>query len=369
MSSFSFDSTGDLHFGKHKYGKLNVRTGLDTSLLSTFNCFDEFVDHAIKNKVDFVLINGDLAKRKDLSELIRSELLKRIKKLRDEGIDVYILIGNHDLSSAKGTVHNIKSLKVLNISGVNIIDTPTVIGKRKYNLILMPFIEHTEDWIAEYKKLRKKIWGSKKKIVVALHGNVHGIKHHYSELLENDEPDDIPSSIFDDDAIIYVACGHQHEYQTLQEEPVIEYSGSLDRVTFEERDSEKGFVYCRVKGNELKRKFVKVNARNFVQINIDSKKIPDMNYKKAIVKVVLNTEKREFDSYDKEDIQRQLKERGALFVIVKKKSIKQVSVKQRKLTGSVSFKSRIAKWCEDHAPKELNDDVRKRAIEIIDQIG
>ena len=369
MRTFNFCSTADLHIGKYRYGRQSKKTGMDTSLLSTLRCFDEFVDYSIKKNVDFVLINGDLAKRKTLSELERSEFFKRVKRLRDAGIDVYILIGNHDASFAKGTAHNIKSIKVLDMEGVHIIDKPEVVKRDECNLILMPFIEHVDDWVIEYKKLRKKIWKSKKKIVVALHGNVNGVAHHFSELMESDEPNDIPTDIFDDECVIYVACGHQHRHQVVQEDPVVEYSGSLDRVSFEERNDKKGFVYCRVKGDKLKRKFIEVNARKFIQIAIDSKKLPNINFKKAIVKVVLNNVKRDFDAYDKEDIQRQLIEKGAKFVIIKKKIVKRVESQRINTTGSVSFKKRIDDWCDVNIDKDLQDSVKSSAMQILDQVG
>lgn len=365
---YSFVDSADLHLGKYKFGRLNTKTGLDTSLESTLFCLDELVEFAIKNKVNFVRLLGDFSKMMTLTELERSELYKRLYKLSNAEIDVYCLIGNHDDPDSKGSAHNIKSLKVLNLKNVHVIEIPQVIERKDCNLLFIPYIPGREEWIRNYKEQRKKIWSSSKKVIVGLHGNIQGT-NYFSELSESDELEDIPRKIFyDDPGILYVGAGHQHRYQVLSKTPMICSTGSLDRVTMEERDDKKGFIYNVVDNGKLKHKFIEVNARKFLQFTIYSKSLPALNFKDAIVKVELDNEKYKFDSYDKEELEFRLKELGAQYVSFKSKTTKTADGK--KLTfdkTGISVKSRISMWIEANVENKQKKRVREIMNEVVNE--
>ena len=58
------------------------------------------VDYAIDSDVDGVLICGDTFKNREPSVTQQREFAKRIKRLSDDGINVYIIVGNHDVHNA-----------------------------------------------------------------------------------------------------------------------------------------------------------------------------------------------------------------------------------------------------------------------------
>jgi len=370
MKEISAVSTADIHIGKHKYGVTNPKTGLDTSVESVLRCFDHLVYYCIQHKVTLVKINGDLSKGKTLSEEERAEFYKRVKKLNDNGITVIILKGNHDGSLTKQNSFNIRSLKVLDLKNTHVIDEPTLITKDSYYVIAMPYIEDVETWVKEYKALRKKVWGTKKKIIVCLHGNVEGVKHHFSELLESDEPLDIPMSLFkNDEAIIAVCCGHQHQHQVLSEKPYVFYSGSLDRVSFAERDQPKGFVHFRYSDSKLKKSFVEVEAKRFIQIEVKGKAVPKMNYKGAVVKVVVESDGEKVNIFDVEYIESKLREAGAEYVTINRRTLESDGTKKFntiKSTG-LSFKKRIASWVDRHVDPRLREQVKKLGIDLVEE--
>jgi exonuclease SbcD len=72
----------------------------------------------------------------------------------------------------------------------------------------------------------------------------------------------------------YVALGHIHKHQVLRKDPMIVYSGSLERVDFGEENDDKGFcvVDLDTDGPQGKRltnfQFKKVAARRFLTIEI-----------------------------------------------------------------------------------------------------
>jgi exonuclease SbcD len=88
----------------------------------------------------------------------------------------------------------------------------------------------------------------------------------------------VAKSALDDPAWDYVALGHVHKHQSLNEDqqPPIVYAGSLERIDFGEEGDPKGFCWVelpRGNANEATRavtwEFVEVDARPFVTIRVD----------------------------------------------------------------------------------------------------
>src|SRR3989338_957344 len=116
-----FAHLSDCHIGSWRDPKLK-----DTST----NAFINAVDKCIKEKVDFILIAGDLFN----TSLPRLDNLKTVvtkfKQLKDLGIPVYIVPGSHDYSPSGKTI-----LDVLEEAGlfVNVFKGSVEDGKLKLN--------------------------------------------------------------------------------------------------------------------------------------------------------------------------------------------------------------------------------------------
>lgn len=63
---------------------------------STFYAFDRMIDLAIQEKVDFLLLAGDLYDEEDRSLKAQLRLRRQFERLNHSGIHVYIIHGNHD---------------------------------------------------------------------------------------------------------------------------------------------------------------------------------------------------------------------------------------------------------------------------------
>ena len=48
----------DLHIGVENYGTIDPETGLSSRLNDFLNVFDELVDYAIDQEIDFVILEG-----------------------------------------------------------------------------------------------------------------------------------------------------------------------------------------------------------------------------------------------------------------------------------------------------------------------
>src|SRR4030042_1219134 len=90
----------DLHLGVETYGRVDAATGRSTRLLDFLRALDELVDYAVEERVDLVLFCGDAYKSREPSQTHQREFARRVRRLVDAGIPVFLLVGNHDLPAA-----------------------------------------------------------------------------------------------------------------------------------------------------------------------------------------------------------------------------------------------------------------------------
>jgi exonuclease SbcD len=74
-----------------------------------------------------------------------------------------------------------------------------------------------------------------------------------------------------DPAWDYVALGHVHKHQSLNDDghPPVVYAGSLERIDFGEEGQPKGFCWVELARGETAWEFVEVDARRFVTVRAD----------------------------------------------------------------------------------------------------
>ena len=66
--------------------------------------FDEEVERLLKEKPDMVLITGDLTKDGEVKS--HECVVSQLDRLRDAGIKVYVIPGDHDLGTEKAFIYN-----------------------------------------------------------------------------------------------------------------------------------------------------------------------------------------------------------------------------------------------------------------------
>ena len=97
MKDFSFVHTADLHLDSPFSGLRQV-DGEMAGLLkdATFKAFDQVVDLALGNKVDFLLVAGDVYDSSERSLRAQLRFADGLKRLADAGIRSFVCHGNHD---------------------------------------------------------------------------------------------------------------------------------------------------------------------------------------------------------------------------------------------------------------------------------
>jgi exonuclease SbcD len=246
--------------------RLQTYVGLPTRLLDSLRAFDELVATAINDGVDLVLFCGDAYRTRDPSQTHQREFARRIARLTNHGIQVFLLTGNHDLPNAFGRATSLEIFDTLSIPNVTV--APRLDSHRiattggPVQVIAVPWMrrsflvaqEDTKNLSFEEQNeemqgfLSTSVGGLIEEMdpevptLVAVHGMVATatVGSERTMLLGTDYV--MLPSMFQDRRVDYVALGHVHKYQRLSESPPTVYSGSVHRVDFSEEKDEKGFV-------------------------------------------------------------------------------------------------------------------------------
>lgn len=287
----------DLHLGIETYGSIDPATGHSTRLLDVLRALDEVVEYAITKEVDLVLFCGDAYKSRDPSQTQQREFAKRLRRLSEEGIPVFLLVGNHDLPSAIGRATAVEIFHTLAVSHIyvgNRLDIYRMSTKHgSVQVVALPWlrrsallsreesknlsIDQVNDQLQEMmtRRLLDIIpdLDSNLPTLLAAHVSVSTAKPGSERSMVVGRDPVLLPSIIAHPAFDYVALGHVHRGQHLSEKPPVLYAGSLERFDFGDEDQDKGFyvVDIELKGKErhVTYEFQKVNARRFVTVKVD----------------------------------------------------------------------------------------------------
>jgi len=286
----------DLHLGVETYGSIDPATGLSTRLLDVLRALDEVVEYAVANGIDLVLFCGDAYKNRDPSQTHQREFAKRLRRLSESGIPVFLLVGNHDLPNAIGRATAVEIFDTLAVNHIYVGNRPDIYRiptkRGDVQVVALPWlrrsallsreetknlsIDQANDQLQE--TMTRRLLGVISDLdpnlptLLAAHVSVATAKpgSERSMVVGRDPVlllGNVTQSVFD-----YVALGHVHRQQVLIKHPPVVYAGSLERFDFGDEDQDKGFFMIDVElsGNErrVNYEFHKVNARRFVTLEV-----------------------------------------------------------------------------------------------------
>lgn len=257
----------DIHFGMENYSKLDPQTGLSTRLLDFTAAFDRAIDRALQAGVDLALFTGDAYKSRDPNPTVQREFAKRIARLAQANIPVFLLTGNHDLPNMATRAHSIEIFETLSVPNVyvarkiDLITIPTRSGPLQ--IVSLPWLtrsnlltreEYRGRTLDELNQImlekmermlqdKVRLLDSNIPAVLAVHASLDGatIGSERSIMLGQDLC--VPKSLLSADHFDYVAFGHIHKHQSFiaGDTPIV-YAGSLGRIDFGEEKEDKGYV-------------------------------------------------------------------------------------------------------------------------------
>tara|TARA_B100000676_G_C18061773_1_gene838253 strand:+ start:1358 stop:2596 length:1239 start_codon:yes stop_codon:yes gene_type:complete len=291
--------TADIHIGVENYGKIDPETRTSTRLSDFLRSFDEIVSFAIQETVDLVIIAGDAYKSRNPSQTHQREFAKRISKLSINNIPVFILIGNHDSPNIPGPATALEIFPTLDVEKVTIgdqlsnYDISTKSGP--IQIVSVPWIRKgdlsdskisTTQTIEEInEEIQKIIIYRISELVDSLDPKLPAIlvghlstesaitSSEKSMMLSKDYL--IPTQNLALPKLDYVALGHIHRHQQLNQNPRVVYSGSIERIDFGEENDTKGFCLLEIDPTkswgqrEVEFQFIPVNSRKFKTIKVE----------------------------------------------------------------------------------------------------
>lgn len=288
----------DAHIDMATHGRHDPETGLPVRVLDFLNALDTIVDTAIREKVDLVLFAGDTYRDRTPAPTYQREWGRRIIRLSQAGIPTLLLVGNHDLSPATGRAHALQEYDTLQVPHVYVLGSPRLyrpadLEGLPVQLIAMPWIPRSglmarldlpagnletvneqieerltglvKEWLNELDpQLPAVLTGH-----VVVQGAVYGGER--SVMLGSDMV--LSGSLVRDPRLDYVALGHIHKAQNLNEgqHPPVIYPGSIERVDFGEADQDKFFVIADVERGQTRVEWRKLEGRRFIDRSVHLK--------------------------------------------------------------------------------------------------
>ena len=290
--------TADIHIGVENYGRPDPVTKTSTRLVDFLDTLDEVVTFASENSADIVLFCGDAYKSRNPNQTHQREFAKRIYSLANNGIQVFLLIGNHDSPNIPGPASALDIFPTLNIPNVRIGSTLTThlieTKSGPIQIVSLPwvrkgqFMSSAETDQLSTGELNSTIQSMLTTEISYQASNLDPdipsiLSGHVS--IDSARTSSEKSMMLGNDYVLlkssvalpqfdYVALGHIHKYQLLNETPKVVYPGSLQRIDFGEEKDVKGF--CSIHLDPTKKtgqretsyKFIPVNARRMVTIKI-----------------------------------------------------------------------------------------------------
>jgi exonuclease SbcD len=289
----------DLHLGVESYGRLDPTTGLSSRLLDFLKALDQVVDYALENKVDLVLFCGDAYKSREPTQTQQREFAKRISRLSTNGIPIFLLIGNHDLPNAIGKATSTEIFDTLTVKNVYVSNRPDVYriptSSGDVQIVSLPWLRRSDLLTREETKnltvdqmdqrlqqaLTNVIAAKAQELdstlpaILAAHVWVIGATVGSERSMTIGQEHALLVSNVAHPAFDYIALGHIHKHQVLEQNLPVVYAGSLERLDFSDEEDDKGFYLVEIESDSETGKrqvsfdFHPVVGRRFVTINVD----------------------------------------------------------------------------------------------------
>lgn len=394
----------DAHIDMANYGRHDPETGLPLRVLDFLKSLDAIIEAAIAEKVDLVIFAGDAYRDRSPAPTFQREWGKRIIRLSKAGIRTLLLVGNHDLSPALGRANAIQEFETLDIPHVTVLAKPQFLSADELGLpvqvIAIPWVSRSglmaatdagpEDVFTNIEERLTELinmWLEKADpaipVILTAHASVQGAKFGSERTVMLGADLVLPGSLVRDPRLDYVALGHIHKPQDLNENahPPVIYPGSIERVDFGEAGDDKFFVIADITRGKTRVQWRKLeNIRPFIdrRITLESAENVTETLKSAlpaaevldgaIVRLTVDYT-REWDTLIDEPALRRHAEAAFEFHLIKHPQIEaRIRLPANQTVSSLSPLELLDHyWRASHAEDNQADALQKLAKEIIEE--
>lgn len=249
--------------------------------------FSTAVEYALRNKPDLFLVTGDIFDRVSPSNAARILVTERIRQLKEAGISVFMIGGNHDVPKLGGQRLAIDVLssaglatvfsrsddfekQILHVDGKQV----CIAGKSYFSQI------ESQNPLSGFKIPTDGDYN-----LLMIHGSLQGLNVSSSvpEMAAQNpfKPEDIGAGLN------YLALGHFHNHFEREHSGCkIVNPGSLEKLSWAEMNDEKGFVWAEIHGSNVSTEFIKLETRPMEQYALNLSK--DERYLPSLKEHVIN---------------------------------------------------------------------------------
>ena len=263
----------DAHIGVETHGRPDPAGGLHSRVVDFLRSLDEILEAAKNEQPDLIVFAGDAFHKRNPRQRQQREFAKRMLVM-SRIAPLVMLVGNHDMSKDQGgsSVDIYDTLEVPDIwvaakFEVRRIQTrsgPVVVAAAPFplrrNILdedvlknmtvpdqIIAVEELVNDRVCEMAAEADELAGKSEPRLLAGHFSVTGAfwASERQVMLGNDVVVKTPH--LNDNRWDYVALGHIHKHQHVTAEqgdvPAVVYSGSIERITFNEENEPKGYCW------------------------------------------------------------------------------------------------------------------------------
>ncbi|MGB3491730.1 MAG: exonuclease subunit SbcD [Elainellaceae cyanobacterium] len=290
----------DIHLGSgFAHGYTNPETGLNTRFEDFVSSLRQCIDRAIADDVDLVLFGGDAFPDATPPPLVQEAFAREFRRLVDVGIPTVMLVGNHDQYAQGQGGASLCIYRTLGVPSVIVGDRLTT---HRIDTASGPVQVLTLPWLNRSTLLtRPETEGLSmveinelllSRLRVALEGEIRKLDPHCPTVLLAHLMADtasfgaerflavgkgftVPMALLCRPCFDYVALGHVHRHQILNDQPPIVYPGSIERVDFSEESEEKGFVRVNLEQGHAEVEFCPLEVRPFRTLRVNVTEVED----------------------------------------------------------------------------------------------
>ncbi len=396
----------DAHIDMATYGRQDPQSGLPLRVMDFLKSLDTIIDAAIDEQVDLVLFAGDAYKDRNPAPTYQREWGKRVMRLSQAGIQTLLLVGNHDLSPAMNRAHAMTEFSTLQVPHVQVLDRPCFLSPNDLEglplqVLAIPWISRSgmmaqldiqgRDLAQIYEQLEARLtelvdhWleGADPEIPIILtaHASVQGAKYGGERTVMLGGDLVLPGSLVRDQRLDYVALGHIHKPQNLNEDaqPPVVYPGSIERVDFGEVEDDKFYVVVEVEKGAAQvtwhqlsgirpfvDRFVRLESQEGIIDQLREALPPKEELKDAVVRLVLEYP-REWESLiDEASLREHTAEAFEFHLIKRPQQENRIRLPEDQTVGTLSAMELLEiYWKANYTDSDTIEELQNLAEEII----
>lgn len=266
---------GDVHAGSsYALGHIDLTTQLNSRLLDFIGTYNSIIDRFEQERVEVVVLGGDLTDSRNPSPSVISAISKCLKRTLDKGLQVIIVAGNHDILRSTETT-TIDFLDHLGLDGISVFSKPGVKSFKDCHLVCLPYRDRKQLKANTNEEAAKAVKSQIDELTQGLVGPMLCFPHMMIDTAptgvdgENFSINEVvlPFSTFS--GVDMVVAAHVHTAKVLkQANPITLYVGSMEKITFGDKDCPKSTII--VDTNDLPSyQIIPTPTRSLFELSLD----------------------------------------------------------------------------------------------------